>query len=112
MRLRIAVQAPSDGDGGAEYRGVAPFPFNFRLERVRALREREEDLAKERLAASMDEQRRGEDLLRAAHSAMDGARTAQRHAAADAISGLDLLAAQAYLERTERRREAAALDLD
>jgi flagellar FliJ protein len=86
--------------------------FNFRLERVRALRERSEDRAKEELADSLRDQARGEALLRAAAAQVDGAREATRGTAtAGPVSGVDLLAAQAYLERTERERVAAELDL-
>ena len=86
--------------------------FTFRLERVRALRERSEDLAKEQLAASMSLRLRGEHVLRAAEDSVEGARGHRRGSATDFASGADLLAAQAYLEKTERLREAAALDLD
>lgn len=87
--------------------------FTFRLERVRALRERAEDSAKEDLASSLDVRLRGESMLRTASAAVEEARTARRfRAEAGAVSGTDLLAAQAYVEKTEREREAAALELD
>ena len=87
--------------------------FTFRLERVRALRERAEDHAKEELAASLTQRLREEGMLRAAETELEAARMQRRGSAcAGAASGEELLAAQAYLERTARRREAAALDLD
>ena len=86
--------------------------FTFRLERVRALRERMEDQAREEFAASLSTRTRGEAMLRAACESLDLAREARRAAAARALSGTDLVATQAYLEHTERRREAAELDLD
>ncbi|MGI9098344.1 MAG: flagellar export protein FliJ [Solirubrobacteraceae bacterium] len=84
-------------------------PFQFRLERVCALRERAEQRASEELAASLAHQRRGEEDLCAAvervAQAREGRRVTQR------ASGADLLAMQAYIERTQRAEQAAALDL-
>lgn len=86
-------------------------PFQFRLERVRALRERAEDSAKEDLAASLSHRLKGEAMLRAASTRLDGARDAHRGAAGRPVSGEQLMAAQSYLERAERARVAAAEDL-
>jgi flagellar protein FliJ len=85
--------------------------FTFPLERVRALRERTEDQAKEELAASLAHRLKGEAMLRAAGNAVKDAQSVQRSALATG-SGTDLMLAQAYLERTERAREAASLELD
>jgi flagellar FliJ protein len=87
-------------------------PFTFKLERVRALRERKEELAKEELAASLALRLRGEAMLQAAAESVEHARGAQRAAAGAAMTAADLQAAQAYLERTEREREFASLNLD
>jgi flagellar protein FliJ len=87
-------------------------PFTFKLERVRALRERKEDLAKEELAASLALRLRGEAMLQAACESMEEARRVHRASAGGAMTARDLQAAQAYLERTERAREVASLDLD
>jgi flagellar protein FliJ len=84
--------------------------FNFRLERVRALRERFEDMAKEELAASLSIRIKGEAMLEAAEQLHAEAQSARRETLA--ATGDDLVAAQAYLERIERSREAAALELD
>ena len=87
--------------------------FTFRLERVRALRERAEDHAKEELAASLSGRTHGEGMLRAATAELEAARAHRRESAVgEAARGEDLLAAQAYLEKTALCREAAALDLD
>lgn len=86
-------------------------PFQFRLERVRALRERAEDSAKENLAASLSHRLKGEAMLRAASQRLDGARDVHRGAAGTPVSGEQLMAAQSYLERAERARLAAAEDL-
>lgn len=87
-------------------------PFTFKLERVRALRERKEELAKEELAASLAIRLRGEAMLQAAVENVEQARGVQRAATGVAMSANELQAAQAYLERTERERESASLDLD
>jgi flagellar FliJ protein len=87
-------------------------PFTFKLERVRALRERKEELAKEELAASLALRLRGEAMLHAAYENVEEARRLQRSAASSSMTAAELQAAQAYLERTERERESASLDLD
>ena len=87
-------------------------PFQFRLERVRALRERAEDQAREELASSLAIRMRGEAMLRAATESMGAAQNARRSVSTADLSGAELLALQAYLERTERQRESAALELD
>ena len=88
---------------------VSARPFKFRLERVRVLRERAEQRASEALATSLAHHRRGEDELRAAAQRVVDAR-AGRRATAHA-SGADLFAMQAYIDRTQRAAQAAALDL-
>jgi flagellar FliJ protein len=87
-------------------------PFNFRLERVRALRENFEDQAREELAASLSVRLKGEAMLRAASDSFTTAQATRRQTAALEVSGEDLLAAQAYIERTSRARQAAELELD
>jgi flagellar FliJ protein len=87
-------------------------PFQFRLERVRALRERAEDEAREELASSMAVRMKGEAMLRAAAEDVNGAQDARRRSSSSDLSGAELLALQAYLERTERQAESAALELD
>jgi len=89
--------------------------FNFSLERVHKVRAHAEDRAKEELASSLAHRLRGEaqlqcvsDQLRAAHGAH-----------ADAVAGPGVLLdattlrhRQAYLERLERTKLVAALELD
>lgn len=88
-------------------------PFKFRLERVRSIRERAEEQAREDLAASLDLRARGEGMLRAAEAELDAARQTSRSAGSESrASGLDLMTAQAYVEHAARRREARMLDLD
>ncbi len=85
--------------------------FRFRLERVRALRERSEDVAKEALAGALHQHRLSEEQLRAAEDSMAQARAAQLDATARASSAIDLLARQAYLERTEQAHLASRQNL-
>jgi flagellar FliJ protein len=85
--------------------------FRFRLERVRALRERHEDAAKHALAGAMAQHQRCEEEVYAAADRVAQAREAQLVAAVGPSSGLDLLARQAYLERTERAHQATRHDL-
>jgi flagellar FliJ protein len=86
-------------------------PFKFRLERVRALRESVEDQAKEELAASLSVRMKGEAMLEAASQSHAEAQATRRGATGVAASGDQLVAAQAYLERTEQQRLAAELEL-
>jgi flagellar FliJ protein len=83
--------------------------FTFKLERVRALREQHEERAKEELAASLALRLKGEAMLTAASHNVETARNSQRETAGTPVSGQDLQAAQAYLERVERERESAAI---
>lgn len=87
--------------------------FRFPLERLRALRERGEELAKQELAGALHRQARCAERLRAMGDEVTGAFATQRAAAAGgSSSAADLLAAQAYLERMEQAHEAGQLDLD
>jgi flagellar FliJ protein len=87
-------------------------PFQFRLERVRALRERAEEQAREELASSLAIRMKGEAMLRAAAEGVDGARQARRHGSTAELSGAELRALHAYIERAQREQESAALELD
>jgi flagellar FliJ protein len=83
--------------------------FTFPLERVRTLRERAEERAREALSAELRLRAEGEALLQAATAAVDSAREANRFAGR--VSALDLLGAQNFLETTERKRVEAELEL-
>lgn len=85
---------------------------DFSLERLRRLREHDEQLAKEAFAASLGQRLRGEAMLRHAQSAMRASQDATRGAANGPRSGHDLLAAQAWLDRVRATHEQAALSLD
>jgi flagellar protein FliJ len=94
-------------------RNVEHPSFTFRLERVRSLRERAEDAAREELARELSHRVRGEALLRQATSAVSSARDAGRDTVLKAgASGADLLAVPAWMERVERHRLDAVADLD
>lgn len=85
--------------------------FQFRLERVRALRERGEDLAKEELAGALSRRTDCEERLRATGETLDAARDQQRSLSAVSTSSFELIARQQYLERVERDRVAGQQDL-
>jgi flagellar FliJ protein len=82
------------------------------LERVRALRESFEDQAREELASSLSVRLKGEAMLRAASDSYARAQDTRRQSSALEVTGHDLIASQAYVERTSRMRQAAELELD
>ncbi|HEU4975156.1 MAG TPA: flagellar export protein FliJ [Baekduia sp.] len=90
-------------------------PFRFGLERVREIRVHDEEQAKEQFAASLSERVRGEALLRAAEARVEQARTQPAAASvgdADGrITGLSLLSRQAWVDRLERSRQDAEVQL-
>jgi flagellar FliJ protein len=81
--------------------------FRFSLERVRVLRERHEDAAMQALAGAMQDQLRSERSVREAAEAVLGAQRAQRNASNTPMSAQDLLARQAWLERSEVAHQAS-----
>jgi flagellar FliJ protein len=80
--------------------------FRFRLERVRAVRERNEDLAKQELASAISRRTLSEQELHDAETRLEHAHSEQRAASDGAVAmGADeLRSRQAYLERVEARR--------
>jgi flagellar FliJ protein len=93
--------------------GIVETPsFVFRLERVKSLRERTEERAREDLAHELRLRLRGEAMLLEATQAASAATQTGREAVSSRASGMDLIAAQAYIERAERTKREAALDLD
>jgi flagellar FliJ protein len=85
--------------------------FRFRLERVRALRERTEDEAKQAFAGAMQERVRSERELQDAAARVASARDAQLDATGVRTSATDLMARQAYLERSELAHRASQENL-
>jgi flagellar protein FliJ len=90
---------------------MARAPFKFRLERVREMRVRAEDEAKEELARSMALRARSEELLREAAARVQSARSGQLGAATGGVGIEQMLAHQAFIERAERELQAAEMEL-
>jgi flagellar FliJ protein len=86
--------------------------FTFRLERVRTIRERAEDRAREELSNELRVRAEGEVLLDQATNAAIAARDHSRATVqAQRLTSSDFRSAQAFIERTERRRIDASLEL-
>jgi flagellar export protein FliJ len=86
-------------------------PFRFRLERVRVLRETREEVAKAQLAAAMSKLSASQDRLRVADEQLAKANAEHRSATdSGGLSGVDLIAAQAFLEQVEQQRWQGALE--
>lgn len=90
---------------------MARRPFQFRLERVREMRVRTEDEAKEELARSMALRARSEQLLLEAAQRVQAARSGQLGAASGGVGIEQMLAHQAFIERAEREAQAAEIEL-
>ncbi len=91
--------------------------FRFRLERVRALRQRKELLAREALARAISERADSQDRLRCVEEHLAQAFTHQRLAAggsagATAVSAAELLARQAFVENIEAQRTMGMRELE
>ena len=84
--------------------------FRFRLERVRALRERKEEIAKQQLAHAMGRLMDSEQRLREVEDRLAAAHDGQRGAAGsqERLSAEDLIASQAFVERVEQQRRQGA----
>jgi flagellar export protein FliJ len=87
--------------------------FRFRLERVRAVRERREILAKQELANAISRLMSTQEGLRVADEHLEHARGHQREVAGEpaTVSAAELFARQAFIERAEAQRAAQALEL-
>jgi len=108
---RISVQ-PAEAPGlTADYRAMSGTSFRFRLERVRALRERSEDAAKQALAEAMQGHDVAAEALQRAQAQVAAAQAAQSAATTGPQSVTDLMAHQAFLERSERAVVASHQDL-
>ncbi|MCW3018962.1 MAG: flagellar export protein FliJ [Solirubrobacterales bacterium] len=88
--------------------------FRFRLERVRAVRERKEKLAQRELADALSRRSSSVAELRSADAHLEHALQEQRTIAGEreAVSATDLLARQAFLERVEAQRRLRARELE
>ena len=86
--------------------------FTFRLERVRTLRERAEERAREDLSNELRVRAEGEALLQQAAVAAVAARDRSRATVStQRLASTDFLAAQAFIERTERVQIDASIEL-
>ncbi len=87
--------------------------FRFRLERVRAVRARKEKIAQRELADALSRHSSTVAELRSADANVEHARTQQRRELSEAgtVSGGELLARQAFLERAEAQRRMRAREL-
>ena len=87
--------------------------FTFRLERVRTLRERAEEQARESLTQEIRHRDEGLTLLDEARANVRAARDMNRNAmaAGGLTSAVNLRAIQSYVERTEQLQNGAALEL-
>jgi flagellar protein FliJ len=90
--------------------------FRFRLERIRALRERSEDLARQELARAVSRLSGSRDRLGEVDAHLERVRAYQRQRlATDAsatISAGELLAHQAFAEHVETQRTNGVRDLE
>jgi flagellar FliJ protein len=92
---------------------VTGHAFRFRLERVRAVRERAETLAKQDLAQAISRRSSTEEELKATEADIAQAHVEQRSVAATSgpISAGELQVRQSFLERIEAQRNGHAREL-
>ena len=83
---------------------MVPATFRFRLERVRALHERHEKHARLELALAIGRLSASEEALRQTNEQLAEAHEGQRSAAGGALSGAEMRASQAFMERIESER--------
>jgi flagellar FliJ protein len=88
--------------------------FRFRLERVRALRERKESLALQELAHAIHQRAGSEGRLRRVEEHLEQAHAHQRLADddGDTTTAAELLARQAFVEHIEAQRTMGMRDLE
>jgi flagellar FliJ protein len=93
---------------------VSETSFRFRLERVRALRERREDLARRALADAIARMSCSQEQLRTVEEHLEHARAEQRLNAGRSlsVSAAELQARQAFLERVEAQRRESVRELE
>lgn len=80
--------------------------YRFRLERVRALRERREEQVKQEFAVALQACQHRQDEVAGTRARIESARAAQLHAAAD-----ELRTHQSYIERLEHTLQLELEDL-
>jgi flagellar export protein FliJ len=105
--------AAKDPGASSDNQAVTGSAFRFRLERVRAVRERNETTAKQELAQAISRRSRSEAALRTADAHMEHAQHEQR-AMVDGtatITATELMARQAFLERVEVQHAQSVREL-
>ena len=103
--------SPQEPNMPSDNQAVPGSAFRFRLERVRAVRERKEKLAQRDLADAILRRSSSIEELRAADAHVEHAREQQRSVATDAVSATDLQVRQAFLERVEAQRRLRVSEL-
>jgi flagellar protein FliJ len=100
------LQPTQERGSATDNQAVTGPAFRFRLERVRTVRERKEQLAQQELAAALARRTSTETELRAVEASLEHARAEQRSASSQgsAVSATEMLARQAFLERIETQR--------
>jgi flagellar export protein FliJ len=88
--------------------------FRFRLERIRALRERREDLAKQELAKAVSQLSGSQERLGAVDARLERVQAYQRLATGESttVSASELLAQQALVEHVEAQRTVGVNELE
>lgn len=110
MPGRTGVQAPlRSRPHRPTTRNVDETPFRFGLERVRELREHDEDRAREEFAASLTRRERDAAVLRAASDLVRQAQDTRRAGAP--LDGRAIVAQHLWLERVEADRRKAELEV-
>jgi flagellar export protein FliJ len=84
--------------------------FRFRLERVRAVRERKEKLAQQELARSLSRLSSSQAGLQCAEAELQSAQAEQRTAPQNTLGAVELQSRQAFLERVEAHRSHQVLE--
>jgi flagellar protein FliJ len=96
----------------SDNRPVTGHAFRFRLERVRAVRERSEKLARQELAKAISRRSDTEYALRSVEASIEQAHAEQRTATGlPVVSATELQAHQSFLERVEAQRNGHAHEL-
>jgi flagellar FliJ protein len=112
-------RASQESCNPADYEAVSTAPsFRFRLERVRALRQRKESFARQELARAVSQLLGSQDRLRRVEEHLAQAHTHQRLATGQGglgshpTSAADLLARQAFVEHVEAQRTMGMRELE
>ena len=94
----------------ADKQAVTGPSFRFRLERVRAVRERKEMLAQQELARSISRLCNSQAELQSAEAELQGAQDEQRSTPRSTLGAVELQGRQAFIERIEERRSQRVLE--